>query len=105
VRYPLPQLPPEFEVPGVALRQYRDLMLYLDDKSRKRLISDDHVYGATDQGAALFAEHGVRRFEVDLNTDKAVLYGAFELTRRKILEVRPDLADEIASLGRGSHGK
>jgi hypothetical protein len=100
-RYPLPPLPPEFEVPGVALRQYRDLMLYLDDKSRKGLISDDHAYSATDPAAALFAEHGVQRFEVDLNTDKAVLHGAAEVIRRKLLEVRPDLADEIANLGRG----
>jgi hypothetical protein len=100
-RYPLPPLPPELEVPGVALRQYRDLMVHLDDMGRKGLISDEHAYGATDLGAALFAEHGVQRFEIDLNTDKAVLYGAAELIRRKLLEVRPDLADEIANLRRG----
>jgi hypothetical protein len=104
-RYPLPPLPPELEVPGVALRQYRDLMIYLDDMGRKGLISDEHAYGATDPAAALFAEHGVQRFEIDLNTDKAVLYGAAQVIRRKLLEVRPDLADEIANLGRGGLGK
>ena len=104
-RYPLPPLPPELEVPGVALRQYRDLMIYLDDMGRKGLISREHSYGATDPAAALFAEHGVQRFEIDLDTDKAVLYGAAQVIRRKLLEVRPDLADEIANLGRGGLGK
>ena len=96
--YPEPKMTPALEKPGAALAQYRKLLRYIDEKRETGLIERDTAYLAYEPAIRLFEDAGVFRGELTENIDNILLIKAYNVIKNKLLDIRPDLADELRNL-------
>lgn len=97
--HPLPPIPPALAKPGAAFKQYHALIGYIDDKRRQSVIKHEEAHAMYAPAIEVFNDSGVDYGELSERTDKAVLVQAHHLMKKKLLEIHPELADEVRNLG------
>lgn len=97
--HPLPPVPPALATPGDALAQYLALVAYIDEKRDRGIIGHDKAHAMYEPAITVFEDSGIDYGEPDERTDKAVLVQAHHLMKKKLLEIHPELADEVRNLG------
>ena len=99
--FPTPVMTPEFEKPGAALAAYRKLLAFIDLKRDRGELKRDDAYAAYEVVDRFFADEGIDQDQLTNKTDKIVIIKATKALEDKLLEVRPDLADELRNLRSG----
>lgn len=97
--HPLPPVVGSLAAPGAALRQYRALIRYIDAKVDEGVITRMESYQMNDPVIAVCYDSGVAYGEMSEQTDKAVVARAYHLMKRKLLELHPELAEELPGRG------
>ena len=97
--HPLPPVPAELARPGVAYRQYRKLMDYIDAMREAGTITRDDAYDIYEPIHVVFADSGVFIGDAaDARTPPAVLIQSYHKAKAKLLELHPELAEELRKL-------
>jgi hypothetical protein len=97
--HPLPPVPPGLAQPGAALAQYHALIDYIARKRDEGVIKHEEAHAMYEPALVVFNDSGVDYGELSERTDKALLVQAHHLIKKKLLEIHPELADEIRNLG------
>lgn len=99
--FPAPVMTPELEKPGAALAAYQRLIAFIEQKRDTGELQRDDAYAAYDVVDRLFADEGIDQDQLTNQTDKIALLKATRALEDKLLEMRPDLADELRNLRSG----
>jgi hypothetical protein len=97
--HPLPPVPPGLARPGAALAQYHALIDYIARQRDEGVIQHEEAHAMYEPAIVVFNDSGVDYGELGERTDKAVLVRAHHLMKKKLLEIHPELADEVRNLG------
>jgi hypothetical protein len=96
-RLPLPPVPSHLVKPGAAYRDYRAVKDFIDRKWKEGVLTRDQADDIRAPGFEVFHDVGV--IEVTRRVDPAALALASQLIKEKLLELHPELADEVRNLG------
>lgn len=100
--HPLPPVPTELARAGEAYRRYKELMEYVDAKRQSGLVTRDEAYSIYEPAHVVFADSGVFMGDAgDSRMPPAVLIQACRLAEARLLELHPELADELRNLRSG----